>query len=142
MSSVFTRVLIGEIPGRIIWKDKECFAMLDIRPINQGHTLVIPINEIDHWTDLPSSTAAHCMEVGYIIGNAQVEIFKPQRIGLMIAGFEVPHTHLHIIPIDNMTHLDFKNAEQDCDEKELDLSAQKLRDYLIDQGHEQARVAI
>ncbi len=98
MSSIFTRIINGEIPGRIVWRDMVCVAMVDIRPLNRGHVLVIPIEEVDRWTDLSADTASHCMTVARTIGRAQQELFAPLRVGLMIAGFEVPHAHLHVVP--------------------------------------------
>ena len=138
MSSIFTRIINGEIPGRIVWRDKVCAAMLDIRPLNRGHVLVIPIEEIDRWTDLPPKTASHCMTVAHAIGQIQQDLFAPLRIGLMIAGFEVPHTHLHVVPINTMAHLDFANADADADADDLDLVAELLRQALRQAGHDTA----
>ena len=136
MSSIFTRIINGEIPGRIIWRDRVCVSMVDIRPLNRGHALVIPIEEIDRWTDLSPNTASHCMTVAHTIGRAQQELFAPLRVGLMIAGFEVPHTHLHVVPIDTMEHLNFANVDADADPKELDRVADLLRQALRRAGHE------
>jgi histidine triad (HIT) family protein len=133
--TIFTRIIDGEIPGRIIWRDDACVAMVDIRPLNRGHVLVIPVAEIDRWTDLPVETAAHCTMVAHAIGRAQMTAFSPGRIGLMIAGFEVPHTHLHVVPIDHMGHLDFTDADPDVAPDDLDAVAGELRSALRAQGH-------
>jgi len=130
MSSIFTRILAREISGHILWEDSKCFAFLDIRPINRGHTLVVPIQEIDMWTDLPEQTASHCMKVAQKIGKAQMEVYKPKRIGLMIAGFEVSHVHLHVIPINNMSHLDFANANPSISDDELISDLDRLKTIL------------
>ena len=130
MSTIFTKIYSGEIPGHILWKDSTCFAFLDIRPINRGHTLVVPIQEIDMWIDLPEETASHCLKVAKLIGEAQMKAFKPERIGLMIAGFEVPHVHLHVIPINDMSHLDFANAKGDISNDELTADLEHLKSYL------------
>ncbi len=130
MSTIFTKIYSGEIPGHILWKDSTCFAFLDIRPINRGHTLVVPIQEIDMWIDLPEETASHCLKVAKLIGEAQMKAFKPERIGLMIAGFEVPHVHLHVIPINDMSHLDFANANADISNDELTADLEHLESYL------------
>ena len=134
MPSIFTRIINGEIPGRIVWRDETCVAMVDIRPLNRGHVLVIPIAEVDRWTDLDAVTVAHCISVAHAIGRAQIAAFSPTRIGLMIAGFEVPHTHLHVVPIDNMGHLDFANADADASAEDLDAVAEVLRSALRDAG--------
>ncbi len=135
MASIFTRIITGGIPGRIIWRDPTCIAMVDIRPLNRGHVLVIPIAEVDRWTDLPVQTAAHCTMVAHAVGRAQMASFAPERIGLMIAGFEVPHTHLHVVPLDHMGHLDFSQADADADPSDLDDVAEALRGALRSAGH-------
>ena len=135
MASIFTRIITGGIPGRIIWSDPTCIAMVDIRPLNRGHVLVIPIAEVDRWTDLPVQTAAHCTMVAHAVGRAQMASFAPERIGLMIAGFEVPHTHLHVVPLDHMGHLDFSQADADADPSDLDDVAEALRGALRSGGH-------
>ena len=134
MSTIFTRIINGEIPGRIVWRDDTCVAMVDIRPLNPGPVLVIPIVEVDRWTDLPSETAAHCTTVAHTIGRAQMVAFSPTRIGLMIAGFEVPHTHLHVVPIDHMGHLDFTKANPNAAPSDLDAVADALREALRADG--------
>ena len=135
MASIFTRIITGGIPGRLIWRDPTCVAMVDIRPLNRGHVLVIPIAEVDRWTDLPPDTAAHCTRVAHAVGRAQMQSFAPDRIGLMIAGFEVPHTHLHVVPLDHMGHLDFGQADADADPSDLDDVAEELRAALRYDGH-------
>lgn len=135
MASIFTRIIDGEIPGRFVWSDDTCIAMLDIRPLHRGHVLVIPRNEVDHWVELPADTAAHLMAVAHHIGNAQRATVDCERIGLMIAGFEVPHTHVHVVPIDSMADLDFRNAETSPRADDLDAVADALRSALRDQGH-------
>ena len=136
MSTIFTRIINGEIPGRIVWRDDTCVAMVDIRPLNRGHVLVIPIVEVDRWTDLPSETAAHCTTVAHTIGRAQMVAFSPTRIGLMIAGFEGPHTHLHVVPIDHRGHLDFTKANPNAAPSDLDAVADALRAALRADGQD------
>jgi histidine triad (HIT) family protein len=135
MASIFTRIIQGEIPGRIIWRDDRCVAMLDIRPLHRGHVLVIPVAEVDRWTDLPAGTAVHCLGVAHSIGRAQQEALDPERVGLVIAGFEVPHAHIHVVPIDEMADLDFSRADTEADPLDLDRVAEALRNTLRAQGH-------
>ncbi len=127
MPSIFTRIIRGEIPGRILHDDDQCFAMLDIRPLHPGHTLVIPKAEIDEWTDLPSELAAHLMTVSHRIASAQKKAIECERIGLIIAGFEVPHTHVHVVPLQSMANLDFRNADVSPKADELDAMQTTLR---------------
>lgn len=135
MASIFTRIINGEIPGRFIWDDDVCIAMIDIRPLHRGHTLVIPKAEVDHWVDLEPATATHLMGVAQTIGQAQRSVIECARIGLMIAGFEVPHTHVHVVPISTMADLDFTNAETSPRADDLDAVANELRAALRDAGH-------
>lgn len=137
MASVFTLIMEGKIPGNFVWKDEEAVAILTIQPIRQGHLLVIPRQEIDHWNDLPIELAAHLMKVSHKIANGLKEAFPAKRVGMMIAGLEVPHTHLHIVPIDSMEDLSFanaKNAEGDV----LKATAEKIREVLKAHGHKEA----
>ncbi len=127
MASIFTRIINGEIPGRILHDDEHCIAMLDIRPLHPGHTLVIPKAEIDQWTDLDPELAQHLMAVAHRVGRAQKSVVPCERIGLMIAGFEVPHTHVHVVPLASMANLDFRNADTSPMADELDAMADKLR---------------
>lgn len=116
MASVFTLIMTKKLPGHFVWEDEHCIAIMTIQPIREGHLLVIPREEIDQWSDVPVEVAAHLMKVSHTIANAMKKVFTAQRIGLMIAGLEVPHTHIHLVPMDSMADLDFayaKNAEAD-----------------------------
>ena len=130
MPSIFTRIIQGEIPGRILHEDDQCFAMLDIRPLHPGHTLVIPKQEVDQWTDLAADVAAHLTTVAHRIARAQKRAIECERIGLMIAGFEVPHVHVHVVPLQSMDNLDFRNADVSPKADELDAMADVLRGVL------------
>jgi diadenosine tetraphosphate (Ap4A) HIT family hydrolase len=110
MPTIFTRIIEGELPGTFVWRDDVCVAFMSIAPIRPGHTLVVPRAEVDHWIDLDPAVNAHLMRVAQEIALAQQAAFSPVRIGLIIAGLEVPHTHVHVIPIDGMQDLDFANA--------------------------------
>jgi len=127
MSSVFTKILDGEIPGRFVYRDDISAAFLTIAPIAPGHTLVVPVAEVDHWIDLDDDTAAHLMLVAKRVASAQQRVFRPRRVGLMIAGLEVPHTHLHVLPIGSESDLDFARARPDTPGEELDRIALQLR---------------
>lgn len=130
MSSVFTMIIEGDLPSHMIWRDDQCVAFLSINPLRHGHTLVVPIAEVDHWTDLDPALAAHLMVVAQRIGMAQMEAFEPLRVGLMVAGLEVPHVHLHVVPIWGFADLDFANAEATPDPSSLASAAAALREAL------------
>jgi diadenosine tetraphosphate (Ap4A) HIT family hydrolase len=135
VSTIFTRIIGGEIPARFVWRDDVCVAFMDVRPLAPGHVLVVPIDEVDQWTDLSAAAAAHVMTVAHAIGNAQMRVFAPPRIGLMIAGFEVPHVHLHVMPAHGMFNFDFARADTNADPVQLDAHAESLRDALRAAGH-------
>jgi diadenosine tetraphosphate (Ap4A) HIT family hydrolase len=137
MPTIFTRVIDGELPGRFVWRDDRCVAFLSINPLQPGHTLVVPLLEVDHWIDLPPAINERMMHVAHLIGRAQQEAFSPARIGLMIAGFEVPHTHLHVLPIRGMGDLDLANAAASVDADEQDQIAATLRSTLLAHGHDE-----
>jgi histidine triad (HIT) family protein len=135
MPTLFTRIIDGEIPGRFVWRDDRAVVFLTIAPITPGHVLVVPIDEIDHWVDLPADLAAHLMEVARQVGRAQMAAFSPSRVGMLIAGLEVPHCHLHLVPIDTEADLSFARADHSPDPAALDDAAARLRAALQDQGH-------
>lgn len=135
MTSIFSRIIAGELPGRFVWDDDVCVVMVDIRPLHRGHCLVIPKQEIDHWVDLDESTSLHLMNVARHVGLAQREAVPCERIGLLIAGYEVPHTHVHVVPTDDMGDLDFRNADPSARADELDAVTELLRATLRGHGH-------
>jgi histidine triad (HIT) family protein len=134
MATLFTRIIEGDIPGRFVWRDDRTVAFLTIAPIAPGHTLVVPIDEVDHWVDLPPDLAAHLMQVAQAVGRAQLAAFSPTRVGMIIAGLEVPHCHLHLIPIETEADLSFARADHSPDPAALDDAAERLRAALRDQG--------
>jgi|TARA_B100000085_G_scaffold274530_1_gene291286 diadenosine tetraphosphate (Ap4A) HIT family hydrolase len=127
VASVFTEIINGNLPAHAIWRDTECVSFLSINPISDGHCLVVPIAEVDHWVDLPTEKVGHLLEVASIIGQSQMKSFKPSRIGQMIAGFEVPHTHLHVLPINDIRDLDFRNASSNANHDQLAEYAKLIR---------------
>jgi histidine triad (HIT) family protein len=127
VSTLFTKIIDGDLPGRFVWRDDEVVAFLEINPVRPGHTLVVPRAEVDHWLDLPEGLASHVMTVAQAIGQAQMAAFSPSRVGLIIAGLEVPHAHLHLIPIDREGQLSFAKADRDPDPADLDDAAERLR---------------
>jgi Diadenosine tetraphosphate (Ap4A) hydrolase and other HIT family hydrolases len=134
MPSVFTRIIDGEIPGRFVWKDDRCVAFLTVEPMRPGHTLVVPRQEVDHWIDLGTDLCAHLFEVARVIGRAQYAAFNPRRIGMLIVGDEVPHAHLHLVPIDNASQLSFAVIDRDPAPGALDAAAEAIRDRLRAMG--------
>jgi histidine triad (HIT) family protein len=130
MPTIFTRIIDGDLPGKFVWRDDQCVAFLSIAPLQPGHTLIVPIAEIDKWTELEPDLAAHLMVVAQRIAKAQEVAFSPVRVGLIIAGLEVPHCHLHAVPINHEADLHFGNANTNATDAELDLAAEALRGAL------------
>ena len=126
MPSLFTRIILGEIPGHFVHRDEICVAFLTINPITTGHTLVVPIEEIDEWTNLSDATSTHLMLVAKRIGLAQKSLYKCNRVGLIIAGFEIPHCHLHVIPTNTMDDLSFEHAAAHVETAQLADQARQL----------------
>jgi histidine triad (HIT) family protein len=138
MATIFTRIIEGDIPGRFVWRDDRAVGFLTIAPITPGHVLVVPVAEVDHWVDLEPDLAAHLMHVAQHIGEAQMAVFRPVRIGMIIAGLEVPHCHLHLIPIDAESDLSFAKADHDPDPAALDSAMTRLRETLRSNGNGEA----
>ncbi|MEQ3552343.1 HIT family protein [Pseudonocardia nematodicida] len=135
MSTVFTKIINGEIPGRFVWSDDRCVGFLSINPLGPGHTLVVPRAEIDEWVDADPDLTAHLMQVSRTVGLAVREIWSPPRVGLLVAGFEVPHLHVHVFPAWDMRAFDFANAAAEVDAAEQDGYARSLRSALVAAGH-------
>jgi len=106
-STLFSQIINGEIPGTFVYRDDLCVAFMTINPITTGHLLLVPISEFDEWTDLPELLIAHMFVVAKNIGNAQKSVFGCERVALIIAGYEIPHCHLHLIPTNSMADLSF-----------------------------------
>lgn len=132
MSSVFTKIIEGELPARFVYRDEKCVAFLSIEPLRYGHTLVVPIEEIDKWTDLDSQTWAHLNEIALEIGGAIKTAFDTPRTGYIIAGFDVPHTHIHLFPTEKMEDYDFAKAfaADATDPAAMDEAAARIRQHL------------
>ena len=141
MSTLFTKIIEGEIPGRFVWADDLCVGFLTIGPITNGHTLVVPREEIDEFTDAPDELVAHLMQVAGKIGRAQKRAFGSARAGLMVAGFEVPHLHVHVWPTNSLSDFDLARAEENPDPARMDANAEKLRAALREDGHAEVRDA-
>lgn len=129
MSSIFTRIMAGELPGQFIHEDEHCVVILTIQPIHAGHMLVIPRLEIDHWDDLPEDVAGHLMKVAQRMARALKRAFPSRRVGLVIAGLEVPHTHVHVFPVNEISDFDFTAAKPAFAE-DLAKAAEALRAVL------------
>lgn len=135
MTTVFSRIIAGELPARFVWSDEHAVAFLSINPVGPGHTLVVSRLEVDQWTDAPPALVAHLTTVAHAVGVAISAVWAPPRIGLMVAGFEVLHLHLHVFGASSMAEFDFANAARTVDPAEQDKYAAALRAALRAGGH-------
>lgn len=133
MPKTFSKILAGELPGHFVWKDSVCFAIMTIQPIRTGHLIVIPNQEVDHWDDMPEATASHVMLVAQKIAKGIKAVIPCKRVGVSVIGLEVPHTHVHLIPIDNLMDMDFKLARA-APQDELAATAASIRSALATLG--------
>jgi len=134
MPSVYTRIMAGELPARFVWSDDLCVAFLTIRPLRPGHTLVVPRLEVDHWLDLEPDLLGHLMGVAHQLGRALQHGFNPVKVGMILAGLEVPHVHIHLVPIWTMAHLDWARVDRNPRPDEMDRAAETIRASLTALG--------
>jgi histidine triad (HIT) family protein len=130
MTTIFSRIIAGEIPGTFVHRDDRCVAFMSINPLARGHVLVVPIEEIDHWIDGSDELVSHLFRVAHRIGRAQKQVFDCERVGVIVAGYEVPHAHIHVIPTDNMSQFSFDNAVASVDREDVEAAAAAIRDAL------------
>jgi diadenosine tetraphosphate (Ap4A) HIT family hydrolase len=132
MTTIFTRIINREIPGTFVHEDDRCVAFLSINPLADGHVLVVPREEVDHWIDLDADLAAHLFEVSHRISRALSSAFPCERVGMIIAGYEVNHCHIHLVPTSDMSQLDFRNAARSIERQALEANAARIISALSD----------
>ncbi len=134
MATVFTKIINGEIPGRFVYEDDDIVAFLTIAPITQGHTLVVPRAEIDNWQDIDPAAFGRVMEVSQLIGRAVSKAFGVERAGVIIAGLEVPHLHVHVFPARDLSDFGFAKADPNPSQESLDEAQAKIKAALAELG--------
>ena len=130
MASIFTRIIKGEIPSYKIAEDKDFFAFLDINPVARGHALVVPKKEIDYLFDLDDDTLGGLHVFAKKVAKAIEKSVVCQRIGTAVAGLEVPHAHLHLIPINSISDLSFQNPKLKLSDQEFKELLEKIKSNL------------
>jgi len=138
MPTIFSRIISGDLPGRFVWRDASAVAFLSIEPMRPGHVLVVPREEVDHWIDLDPELAGHLFVVAQEIGKAQRLEWNPMRVGVMIVGEEVPHAHIHVVPINSPGELSFAGVDRSPSPDALDDAAERIRSRLRELGHAEA----
>jgi len=129
MPTIFSKIIAGEIPGQIVYQDDKCAAFLDISPINPGHVLLVPKEEVDYLFDLPSDTYAYLWSVAPKLSAAIKTATGCTRVGVAVEGFAVPHAHIHLVPLNAGNELDPKRAKP-ADPADLASMRQKIVDAL------------
>lgn len=130
MATVFTKIINGELPGRFVYEDDDIVAFLTIQPMTQGHTLVVPREEIDQWQDVDPVPFNKVMGVAQLIGKAVCKAFGSERAGVIIAGLEVPHLHVHVFPAYNLTDFGFAHVDRNPSPQSLDQAQAKIKEAL------------
>ena len=132
MASVFTKIINHEIPGRFVYEDDDVVAFLTIEPMTQGHTLVVPRAEIDNWQPVEPEAFNRVMTVAQRVGRAVSKAFGTERSGLIIAGLEVPHLHVHVFPARDLADFGFANVDRHPSPESLDEAQAKIKAALAE----------
>jgi len=132
MPSIFTRIINRELPGRFVYEDDDVVAFLTIEPMTQGHTLVVPRAEIDQWQDVDAEAFSRVMAVSQLIGKAVCQAFEADRAGVIIAGLEVPHLHVHVFPARSLSDCGFAGVDRNPSPESLDEAQTKIKAALAE----------
>lgn len=129
MTSIFSQIRAGQLPGHLVFQDAQVFALMTIRPLQPGHLLVMPVQEIDHWDDLPVDLLAHLMAVSRQLAKAIKAAFPCARVAMAICGLEIAHAHVHLFPIDRLEDFNFGGGSAATQEQLAD-AAQRIKSAL------------
>jgi len=132
MASVFTLIINGDLPGRFVYEDDEVVAFLTIEPMTPGHTLVVPRAEVDNWQTVNTALFNRVMGVSQLIGRAVCRAFGAERAGMIIAGLEVPHLHVHVFPAYNLADFGFANVDRNPSPESLDDAQRRIKAALAE----------
>jgi histidine triad (HIT) family protein len=130
MASIFTRIINGEIPCYRVAEDERFIAFLDVRPLKPGHTLVVPKKEVDYIFDLDEETLAGMMIFAQKVASAIKEVIECKRIGVAVIGLEVPHAHIHLVPITRESDLLFTNPRVSPSAEENERLARAISEHI------------
>ena len=130
MSSIFTKIVRKEIPSYKVHENDKFYAFLDINPLKKGHTLVIPKNEIDYIFDLESDEYQNLWSFAKIVANGMRKVINCKRISIVVMGLEVPHAHIHLIPLNDMNDINFNQPKLNLSSEEMQQIADKIRNAI------------
>jgi len=128
MASIFSKIIKGEIPSYKVAEDNQFYAFLDIRPLAKGHTLVVPKQEVDYIFDIDDSLLADMIVFSKGLGKAIESVVPCKRMGMTVLGLEVPHAHIHLVPINSVYDIDFKKPSVEMSQYEFVALAKKISD--------------
>ena len=126
MPGIFSKIIAGEIPSYKVAENQDCFAFLDINPLMEGHTLVVPKKEVDYLYDLDNETYLKLMEFSKQVAIAMKTVIPCKRVASVVLGFEVPHAHVHLIPAQNERDVNFSNPKIKYSKEEFEAIAKKI----------------
>lgn len=127
--SIFSRIIDREIPAHIVAEDSAFIAFLDINPLSKGHTLIVPKEEVDYFFDQSESTLAAMMVFSKKVADAIRQSVNCKRVGVAVIGFEVPHAHLHLVPMNHMGDIDFSKPKLKFSPEEFSKTAEGIRGH-------------
>lgn len=130
MATIFSKIVQGEIPAHKIAETDEFLAFLDVNPLVEGHVLVIPKQEIDYIFDIDGDVLGRMMQFAQKVARAQKQAIECKRIGVAVIGLEVPHAHIHLVPMNCMNDINFTQEKLKPSQEELAETAKKIIDYL------------
>jgi histidine triad (HIT) family protein len=130
MATIFTKIINREIPGHIVAEDDHCIAFLDIQPLVMGHTLVVPKKEVDYIFNLENDTYNHLMNFAKKVASGVEKAVPCIRIGVAVIGLEVPHTHIHLVPLNKMDDINFSRAKLSPSNEDLSAMAEKIKENI------------
>ena len=131
MSTIFTKIINREIPAYIISENSKFIAFLDINPLSIGHTLVVPKKEIDYFFDLDDNFLTEILLFSKKISKAIKKVTRCNRVGLSVIGLEIPHAHLHLVPLNEMNDIDFSKKKISLKDSELNAICKKIQSEII-----------
>ena len=130
MASIFSKIISGEIPCHIVAENESCFAFLDIAPLAVGHTLVVPKREVDKYFDLSDEEIAQINIFSKTVSAAIEKAVPCRRIGVAVIGLEVPHAHIHLIPLNSVEDINFERTKLELSQELLSDTARQIREAL------------
>jgi len=131
MASIFSKIISGDIPAYKVLENENFLAFLDISPLAKGHVLVIPKNETDYLFDITSDEYLELWKFAQQVAKAMDKVIDCKRIGIAVVGLEVPHAHIHLVPLNNVSDINFERPKLRFSEEEMDEVAQNIRKALL-----------